>query len=130
MHTPPSSKFKHGFSLMEMLVVIAVIGIITSMALAVFGGASQGAEEAKNRRNAQEIASVASSASAAGVDFLVPNNEAATINNLSVGKMASEGVFKDRIYKLPPMHDTELQGAMQYLTITESELLYDYVKNP
>jgi hypothetical protein len=44
--------------------------------------------------------------------------------------MASEGVFKDRIYKLPPMHETERQGAMPYLTITESELLYDYVKNP
>jgi type II secretory pathway pseudopilin PulG len=51
-----------------MLTVIAVIGIITSMALAVFGGASQSADDAKNRRNAQEIASVASSASAAGID--------------------------------------------------------------
>jgi type II secretory pathway pseudopilin PulG len=113
-----------------MLMVIAVIGIITSMALAVFGGASESADDAKNRRNAQEIASVASSASAAGVDFLVPNDEAATISNLSIGITASEGVFKNRVYKLPTMHETELQGAMQYLTITESELLYDYVKNP
>lgn len=130
MHTPPSSKFKHGFSLMEMLVVIAVIGIITSMALAVFGGASQGAEEAKNRRNAQEIASVASSASAAGVDFLVPNDEAATINNLRVGKIASEGVFKDRLYKLPTMHETEITGAMKYLTVTDTELRYDNTSQP
>lgn len=130
MRTPPHSKFRHGFSLLEMLTVIAVIGIITSMALGIFGGASQAADEAKNRRNAQEIAGIASSASAAGVDFLVPGDEAATVNNLSVGRMASEGVFKNRVYKLPPMHETELQGAMQYLTLTDSELLYDYVKNP
>lgn len=130
MNPPPNSRLQPGFSLLEMLMVIAVIGIITSMALAVFGGASQGAEEAKNRRNAQEIASVASSASAAGVDFMVPGDETATINNLSVGRMASEGVFKDRLYKLPPMHETELQGAMKYLTLTDSELLYDHNQNP
>ena len=130
MKSPLHSTRQRGFSLLEMLTVIAVIGIITSMALAVFGGAGQGAEEAKNRRNAQEIASVASSASAAGVDFLVPNDEEASILNLQNGKIALEGVFKDRLFKLPPMHETEIQGAMKYLSITESELMYDYVQNP
>ena len=70
MHTTPSSKFRHGFSLLEMLTVIAVIGIITSMALAVFGGASQSADDAKNRRNAQEIVYTAAAAGAAGALLL------------------------------------------------------------
>lgn len=130
MNLPRSHSPKQGFSLMEMLIVIAVIGVITTMAVAIFGGASQAADEAKNRRNAQEIASVASAASAAGVDFLVPNDEEASILNLRDGMMASAGVFKNRIYKLPPMHDTEITGAMKYLSVTESELRYDFLMEP
>ncbi len=121
---------KQGFSLMEMLIVIAVIGVITMMVVTIFGGATQAADEAKNRRNAQEIASVASAASAAGVAFLVPNNEEASILNLRDGMIASDGVFKNRIYKLPPMHETEITGAMKYLSVTESELRYDFLMQP
>ena len=119
-----------GFSVLELLVVVILLGIGAKLAIAIFSDASQGADDAKNRRNAQEIAIVASSASAAGIKFLVPGDEVATINNLVLGKKASGGIFKDRIYKLPPMHESEIQGALKYLTASESGLVYSHETSP
>lgn len=130
MNSPSSSKLQPGFSVVELLAIVTITGILTSMVFALFDDSSHAADDAKNRRNAQEIAGVASSASAAGVDFVVAGDEAATINNLSVGCMATSGVFKNRLYKLSPMHETELQGAMKYLTLTDSGLIYDHTENP
>ena len=58
-----------GFSLVEMLVVIAVIGIIAAIAVPQIGRINESAKDATNRRNAQSIASIYASAQAAGHDF-------------------------------------------------------------
>lgn len=60
---------KKGFSLVEMLVVIAVIGIIAAIAVPNIGRINDSATDAKARRNAQNLASIFASAQAAGHDF-------------------------------------------------------------
>ena len=55
-----------GFSLVEMLVVIAVIAIVTGIAIPNLAGLSSRANFAKDERHAQEIASLAAAARAAG----------------------------------------------------------------
>jgi prepilin-type N-terminal cleavage/methylation domain-containing protein len=60
---PPHSGRDHaGFSLIELLVTIAILSIIVAIAIGAFGGARQGAEDQKDKRNAQEIASIATNA--------------------------------------------------------------------
>jgi len=129
--TPP--KFKKaspsasGFSLFELMIAIAIISLFASMAQMVFGGINDSAEFQKNRRNAQEIAGVASTASAAGADFIVPGDERATIVNLRNGVAPTTGAFSGRTFIIPGLTDADITGAMNYLTLSDSELVYNQV---
>ena len=115
---------RRAFSLVEMLTVIAIMGILASISIGAFGGARQGAVDQKDKRNAQEIASTAAIASAAGAQFLVPGDERATINNLRTGCTPSQGAFKGRLFKLSNLAEPEINGAMRFLALNDSELQY------
>lgn len=60
---------KAGFSLVEMLVVIAVIGVIAAIAIPNIGSINDSAKAASAQRNAQSVASVLNAAAAAGADL-------------------------------------------------------------
>ena len=57
---------------MEMLVVIAVIGIIAAIAIPNIGKINNSAKQAAAKRNDQTIASLSSSANAAGAWHVIP----------------------------------------------------------
>lgn len=84
---------KAGFSLVEMLVVIAVIGIIAAIAVPNIGRINDSASDARKRRNAQSIASVYSAARAAGYDFSYPGGDN-TKTELATKKLVIEAVLK------------------------------------
>ncbi len=60
---------KAGFSLVEMLVVIAIIGIIAAIAIPNIGNLNDSARDAAAKRNAQSVASVMNAAVAAGASL-------------------------------------------------------------
>lgn len=122
----PATTKQQAFSLMELLVVIMIIGFMSALIMLSFGPAREGAIEERDRRNAQEIASTAAMASAAGARFVVKDDETATIQNLVLGKTPVSGVFRGRIFKLPPMEDYQIQGAMKYLALNDTELTYNH----
>lgn len=59
---------RQAFSLAELLVVIAVIGIIAALAIPNISAITTSSHYAKDERNAQNIASMAIAAKAAGAD--------------------------------------------------------------
>ena len=112
------------FSLIELLIAVVIIGILANLAMMAFGGVPQAAEFQKDKRNAQEIATLAATASAAGASFIVPSDERATIVNLRNGVTPVTGIFKGRVFKIPGLSDIDLTGAMSFLTLTDTDLLY------
>ena len=121
-HSPSRS----GFSLFEMLLTIAILGVILNVMIMSVGGINQAATSAKNHRNAQEIASLAAAASAAGADFIVEGDEEATIRNLALGVKPANGIFRERLFKLAPMDAKHIQGAMEHLTLKGGQIIYEH----
>jgi prepilin-type N-terminal cleavage/methylation domain-containing protein len=117
-----------GFSLVELLVVIALLGIIAAIAITNQGPAIRTANDSTDRRNAQEIARIASVASAYGADY-VSNDKNATVNNLKTGVSAS-GNNGVSTFKLPPMSADRLLSAQRFLVLDQNGLLYSHVEVP
>jgi len=131
---------KAGFSLVEMLVVIAVIGIIAAIAVPNIGRINDSAKDARKRRNAQSVASIFSSAQAAGYDFskaggvttgTVLASEALIIGAVITGASVTDpGPFQGTFFGVPGLSPTqavsETLGAAQYITwdATTGMLLY------
>lgn len=113
-----------GFSLVELLITLAIMGVVAAIGVGGFGGARQGAEDQKDRRNAQEIASMAAMANAAGASFVVAGDEAATIANLVSGTSPTSGIFKGRVFRLPSLSAASITGAMRFLSLRDMELQY------
>lgn len=127
-HLSASLHRKAGFSLVEMLVVIAVIGIIAAIAVPNIGRINDSAKEATNRRNAQNIASVFASAQAAGLNFASGDQNPSNIVSRIVagGTVTEQGPFKDTFFGVPGLSSTDQQGALNYLKwdATSQQLIY------
>ena len=113
-----------GFTLMELLLVVMIIGIVANMAIFSLSSTNDEVNAIKDRRNAQTIASVAATASAAGALFVVTGDVRASAVNLRTGATPGSGIFKGKEFKLPPMADKEFDGAINHLELRGSELMY------
>lgn len=116
---------QYGFSLVEMLVVIAVIGIIAAIAVPNIGRINDAAKDAKNRRNAQNIASVYASANAAGHDFFdtdLPTTVTAIVAGFTIPN-TDEGPFAGTFFGVPNLSTIEQTAALTYLEIGASGML-------
>ncbi|MCG8601434.1 MAG: prepilin-type N-terminal cleavage/methylation domain-containing protein [Verrucomicrobiales bacterium] len=125
---------KAGFSLVEMLVVIAVIGIIAAIAVPNIGRINDSAKDATYRRNAQNLASVFASAQAAGHDFSNggKRKEKAIIQQMITGATINDAdsPFNGTYFGVPGLDATdavsETDGAAKYLQFdaASQQLLY------
>ena len=116
MKTNIVKNVKAGFSLVEMLVVIAVIGIIAAIAVPTIGNITAQANASKAKRNAQNLASVCASAVAAGATFT-----STTLGDI-VDQIVDTGVygsaasgFDSTLFKVPNMSDAERTSAEAHL---------------
>ena len=118
-----------GFSLVEMLVVIAVIGIIAAIAVPNIGRINDAAQDAKNRRNAQNIASIYASANAAGHEFF-DTDVATTVSAIVAGftiPAADPGPFAGTFFGVPNLSVAEQTACSAYLEVNAASgmLVYD-----
>lgn len=109
---------KAGFSLVEMLVVIAIIGIIAAIAIPNIGNINDSARESTYQRNAQSVASVFNAGVAAGVDWAATDEEDA-VSKVSAGNSPTAGPFAGNNFVVPldNASSEDITAIAAYLTL-------------
>lgn len=107
-----------------MLMTIAILGVLTSLALISLSQINQQSVETRNRRNAQELAGICTAAQVAGVDFVVAGDLDSTIDNVVSGGIPSEGAFAGRFFGLPGLQPVDRTSAKTYLALDNGALSY------
>ena len=118
MNSPsPSSKrnrLRSGFSLGELLTVIAVVGILAAIVLPTLSRVFESAEENGFKRNAQNIAQVYNSARMAGASLPDGSDLDAVIQSLAQG-VTGKGSLSSVTFQLGAIDQTQMTGAKQFL---------------
>ena len=129
MKTTLNKNVKAGFSLVEMLVVIAVIGIIAAIAVPTIGSITAQANKNKAKRNAQNLASVYSSALAAGAT-VTGATDTAICDKLIAGVKGADA-FDNTWFQVPNMSNDERDNAVKYLKTdaVTGQLVYTQTEN-
>jgi len=112
-----------GFSLAELLVVIAVIGVMAAIAVPNIGSITSHAYYAKKERNAQNVAMVAASARAAGAQNNWANVDqvlADVVNGIHV-QVGNESLE----FRVPLSDGERAELTTGILRVEEGRVVYD-----
>lgn len=114
-----------GFSLVELLIVVAVIGIIAAIAIPSIGSVTNASKTATYQRNAQTIVDVFQSGQAAGVVWDTSGAKAAIVNLVIAGSSPSSGPYSGKTFKVPGLAGSDLTNALPYIAKdTDGSLIY------
>lgn len=117
-----------GLSLVELLIVVAVIGIIAAIVLPAIGNLRERAKRLATIQNAKNIAQMSQGLAALGVAHVIPDSMGgvpATARLLREGIMVTEGPMAGERFTLSGMNDSEIEDVAEFLVIqySETELL-------
>ncbi len=95
---PKSPQRCQGFGLVEVMVVIAIVGVLAGIAMGVLSGVYTRSQATKAIRQAQNIAGTYAAAKAAGATFTVESKEGVVDALSSVSGVRGSGVYADCIF--------------------------------
>lgn len=122
------SRKESAFSLVELLVVIAVIGVMAAIGITALGGIYRNAQTKKDQRNAQTIVSVAMSAHAAGIE-LATTSKTDLVDQLSEG-VTSMVAGSPVVFRLSALSTEEISGASPYIVLEDGYVTYSQTPVP
>ena len=123
-HCLHSSAFPHrGFSLVEALVTIAVIGVIASIALVGLDNYRDATQDAQRHRNAQNIVGVFETGRAAGVQWDTSSLDAA-VKDVVRGKAVEAGLLRGNFFAFPEPDSDAVGNAKKYIRLEDGRLTY------
>lgn len=122
-HKSSQRRVRSAFSLFEVLMFIAVVGVMIGMAMPMFGQ-SDAVYAARDRRNAQELCSTCMMAQAAEVNFVQDESVIDTVRAIVRGGMSVRGSMRGRVFVVPGLSDEDIQGAAKFLRVQNGELMY------
>ena len=109
-----------------MLVVIAVIGILSAIAIPTIQNINGASNEVKDQANARHVEGVSSSLAALGVAHVIPESlggAEATVRLLREGVIVPDGAFQGQLFVVKAISDKDVSKASTYL-----EILYNYTE--
>ena len=116
-------KKSHGFSLVEMLVVIAVIGIISAIAVPSVASVTSQAGKASHQRNAQMLATMSTNAIAAGNLEIVEAGTVDEVIDLLIAGVNGTGSFDGTLFQVHSLDTEERVAAVALLTWSGGSLV-------
>ena len=122
-----------GFSLAEMLVVIAVIGITTLIAIPMISNVVAAGAETIAKRNAQSTVSVSTKLSSIGVAHVLPESlggAEATTRLLRRGIRVPDGPLKGQYFGIDAMSDEDITSAAIFMEILFNDDVLQLGYNP
>lgn len=134
MKRPPRTH-RSAFSLTEMLIVIAVIGVTTLISVPVLTDLIGRTKETLARQNAQRAVSVSGQLSAIGVAHVLPESLGgveATLRLLRRGITVPDGDFQGKFFTVGEISDENIAEAAIFMEIVfeTDELQLGYNPNP
>ena len=91
---------RDGFGLTEVLMVVAILGVITALALPALAGVLQGGRSAKSKQQAQTIAQTFAAAEAVGAVFAVSSREGVVDALTRPEGVTGVGIFENVIFSV------------------------------
>ncbi len=124
MRTNHPDRWRSGFSLIELLVVIVVIGLIASIAIPNLASITGSADKVKDKRNAQTILLAYTTGAAAGVEW--PEGDVATqVAAVIAGRKPTSGSLANMTFQSTVTAD-RAPGTYLYIGVRPSgELFFD-----
>jgi type IV pilus assembly protein PilA len=121
-----SRDFRHGFNLVELVVVVAIMGVIAAVAIPSLSNVSGGARKASSQRNAQHVVTIYEAGAAAGIKWSGSDRNS-KVAAVVAGAQPEDGPFAGRTFTVPNIGGTDLTDTYPYIGLdaASGDLFYD-----